>query len=172
MLRWKNLDLVSRVLKVSESKTEAGKGRPVPLTQPAWAALDLWASRFPDCKVEQFVFPACENGFIAPQRPIANWRTAWRHACRDAGLKGLRFHDLRHTAATKLLEQGTPIPVVAQILGWSASTAVRMAKRYGHIRPEVQRQALVAVATDEIQAAVNQIVHQAEREVEFKLPTD
>jgi hypothetical protein len=61
---------------------------------------------------------------------------------------------------------------VAQILGWSASTAVRMAKRYGHIRPEVQRQALVAVATDEIQAAVNQIVHQAEREVEFKLPTD
>jgi integrase len=52
----------------------------------------------------------------------------------------LRSLDLRHTAANKLLEQETPFPVLAQILGWSASTAVRIAKRYGHIRPEVQRQ--------------------------------
>ncbi|SRR5260370_38623175 len=53
-------------------------------------------------------------------------------------LEGLRFHDVRHCPATKLLERGTPLAVVAQILGWSASTAVRMAKRYGHIRPEAQ----------------------------------
>ena len=142
----------------------------MPLTQPAWAALDVWASRFPDRKSDQFVFPACENGHTDPERPVANWRAAWRHACREAALNGLRFHDLRHTAATKLLEQGTPIAVVSQILGWSASTAVRMSKRYGHIRPEVQRQALVAVATAEIQPDVNQIVHQAKREVESKLP--
>jgi integrase len=165
-LKWKNLDLANRVLRVGESETEAGKGRPVPLTQPAWAALDMWASRFPDRKPEHFVLPACENGRIDAQRPIANWRTAWRRACREAGLVGLRFHDLRHTAATKLLEQGTPIAVVAHILGWSASTAVRMAKRYGHIRPEAQRQALEAVATAEIQSTVNQIVHQAGSEVE------
>jgi integrase len=198
MLRWKNLDLANRVLTVAESKTAAGKGRPVPLTQHAWAALDLWSSRFPDRNLEQFVFPACENGRTDPARPIANWRTGWRRVtngiqcpachelqhpgekCRNQdcrsdirGLKsplaGLRFHDLRHTAATKLLEQGTPIAVVAQILGWSASTAVRMAKRYGHIRPEVQRQALEAVATTEIQPVVNQIVHQVEGEVESKL---
>jgi integrase len=168
LLKWKNLDLENRVLKVGESKTEAGRGRPIPLTQPAWAAMDVWASRFPDRNLQQFVFPACENGHIDPYRPVANWRTAWRRACVDAGLKGLRFHDLRHASATKLLEQGTPIAVVAQILGWSASTAVRMAKRYGHIRPEVQRQALASVATDEIQIAVNQIVHQAEGKVEFK----
>lgn len=169
LLKWKNLDLENRVLKVAESKTEAGKGRPIPLTHPAWAAMDVWASRFPDRNPEHFVFPACENGHLDLHRPIANWRTAWRRACFDAGLNGLRFHDLRHTSATKLLEQGTPIAVVAQILGWSASTAVRMAKRYGHIRPEVQRQALAAVATDEIQIAVNQIVHQAEGKVELKL---
>jgi integrase len=169
-LRWKNLDLANRVLRVGESKTAACKGRPIPLTLPAWAALDMWASRFPDRKPEHFVFPACENGRIDCQRPIANWRTAWRRACREAGLDGLRFHDLRHTAATKLLEEGTPIAVVAHILGWSASTAVRMAKRYGHIRPEVQRQALDAVATAEIRSAVNQIVHQVENTIESKLP--
>jgi hypothetical protein len=44
-----------------------------------------------------------------------------------------------------------------------------MTKRYGHIRPEVQRQVLDAVATIEIQPVVNQIVHQGEREVESKL---
>src|SRR5580765_5141454 len=87
----------------------------------------------------------------------------------NSSLAGLRFHDLRHTAATKLLKRGTPIAVVAQILGWSASTAVRVMKRYGHIRPEVQGQALAAVATTEIQPVVNQIVHQLEAEVESKL---
>lgn len=165
-LRWKNLDLENRVLKVGESKTDAGRARPIPLIQPAWAALDFWSSRFPDRKPADFVFPACENGRVDRARPISNWRTAWRHACREAGLIGLRFHDLRHTAATKLLEQGFPHAVVAQILGWSASTAVRMAKRYGHIRPEVQRRALEAVATEEFQSTVNQIVHQVENEVE------
>jgi len=62
-------------------------------------------------------------------------------------LTGLRFHDLRHSAATKMLENGVPIATVAQVLGWSASTAIRMAKRYGHIRPEAQRQALESIAT-------------------------
>jgi len=47
---------------------------------------------------------------------------------------------------------------------------VRMAKRYGHIRPEVQRQALDAVATAEIGPSVNQIVHQAGSEVESGRP--
>jgi hypothetical protein len=35
-----------------------------------------------------------------------------------------------------MVENG--VPTVAQVLGWSASTAIRMAKRYGRIRPDVQ----------------------------------
>ena len=120
-------------------------------------------------KARTFCLSRCENGHIDLERPVANWRTAWRRACRDSGLMGLRFHDLRHNAAAKLLEKGVPIAVVSQILGWSASTAVRMTKRYGHIRAEVQREALGAIATSEIQPNVNQIVHQAASEVESKL---
>ena len=117
------------------------------------------------------MFPACANGGIDAERPIANWRCAWRRACSQADLAGLRFHDLRYTAATKLLEQGTPFAVVAQILGlgWSAGTAVRMAKRYGHIRLEVQRIALSGIATDEIQLPVHQIDNQGEDAVESNL---
>jgi integrase len=188
-LKWSDVDLKNRILRVAESKTEAGRGRPIPLTQPAWAVLEMWASRFPNRMPEHFVFPTCENGRINPERPIANWRSAWRNVtkvihCPTCGqpqnpgitcnneeckvdirdikssIAGLRFHDLRHTAATKLLEQGTSFAIVAQILGWSASTAVRMAKRYGHIRPEVQRQALEGITTAGVQPSVHQIVHQ------------
>ncbi len=175
-LRWSDVDIGQRVLVVGRTKTEAGSGRPVPLTQPAWTALDMWASRFPKRQPDDYVFPACENGHIDPARPVANWRTAWHNvtsavecpkcgrrqaatgSCRNADCKaglrgiinplvGLRFHDLRHSAATKMLENGVPIATVAQVLGWSASTAIRMAKRYGHIRPEAQRQALESIAT-------------------------
>ena len=43
-----------------------------------------------------------------------------------------RFHDLRHTAVSRMLNAGTPITEVAKIVGWSASTMVLMTKRYGH----------------------------------------
>ncbi|MGC2517382.1 MAG: tyrosine-type recombinase/integrase, partial [Terriglobales bacterium] len=52
-----------------------------------------------------------------------------------------RFHDLRHTAVTRLLEAGIPYPVVASMMGWSAATAIRMAKRYGHIGSQALRDA-------------------------------
>jgi hypothetical protein len=41
-----------------------------------------------------------------------------------------------------MLEGGAPLSVVAAILGWSAATTVRMAKRYGHIGQVAQRQAV------------------------------
>jgi hypothetical protein len=117
-----------------------------------------------------------EFRIIDPARPIANWRTVWHNAtsavecpkcgklqaatdsCRNPECKadmrgiisclaGLRFHDLWHSAATKMLENGVPFATVAQVLGWSASIAIRMAKRYGHIRPEAQRHALESIAT-------------------------
>jgi hypothetical protein len=93
----------------SGCKKEAGNGRPVPLTRPDWAVLDFWSPHFPNRKPEHFVFPACETGHVAPERPIANWHTAWRRACDNAQLVGLRFHDVRHTAATKTLGARHPV---------------------------------------------------------------
>ena len=84
-------------------------------------------------------------------------------------LEGLCFHDLRHSTAIKLMEQGTPFALVTQILGWSASTAVRLIKRYGHIRPEARRQALTGAATEEIQTGVHQFVHQPGRALQSTL---
>jgi len=44
-----------------------------------------------------------------------------------------------------MLEAGVPLSVVASIMGWSASTTVRMAKRYGHIGHNAQRLAVDAL---------------------------
>jgi integrase len=61
-----------------------------------------------------------------------------------------RFHDLRHTAVTRLLEGGIPYPVVASMMGWSAATAIRMAKRYGHIGSHALREAADVLGRTEI----------------------
>ncbi|MDO8616866.1 MAG: tyrosine-type recombinase/integrase [Dehalococcoidia bacterium] len=56
------------------------------------------------------------------------------------GLPRQRFHDLRHAAATFLLAQGVPLRVVMEILGHSTITTT--ANVYGHVLPELQRDAM------------------------------
>lgn len=90
-----------------------------------------------------------------PVKPIGRWKEAWETAKARAGIH-CRFHDLRHTGCTRMLEAGVPFSVVATIMGWSASTTVRMTKRYGHIGQAAQRQAVEALSragfqTDEAQ---------------------
>ena len=46
-----------------------------------------------------------------------------------------------------MLEAGIPFSVVSDIMGWSASTAMRMAKRYGHIGNAARRQAVDKLAS-------------------------
>ncbi len=57
----------------------------------------------------------------------------------DLGLPAQRFHDLRHAAATFLIAQGVPLRVVMEILGHS--TIATTADTYGHVMPELQRDA-------------------------------
>jgi integrase len=71
-LKWKPIDLKARVLRVGKSKTEAGAGRFIRLTQSACAALDMWASKFANRKPEEYTFPAFENGNIDPSKPVSN----------------------------------------------------------------------------------------------------
>ena len=62
-----------------------------------------------------------------------------------------RFHDLRHTAVSRMLGAGVPIAKVAKIVGWSPATMVRMAARYGHFALEELRSAVECISRPEIQ---------------------
>lgn len=137
---------------MGRSKTASGTGRSIPLNDRATVTLTFWAERFPDQKPAHFVFPSERYGIsgnkrevhaykIDPTKPINSWKEGWESAKKTAGVI-CRFHDLRHTAVTRMLEGGIALPVVASILGWSAATTVRMAKRYGHIGHAAQRQAV------------------------------
>ena len=65
--------------------------------------------------------------------------------------------DQAEAAATRLLEGGTPLIVVASLLGWSASTTARMAKRYGHISHDTLAQAVRLLTPT---TAIEDLLHQ------------
>jgi Phage integrase family len=62
---------------------------------------------------------------------MTSWRSAWRSLRRAAGLRGVRFHDGRHTALTRLAEAGQPDWVIQAQIG---HVSPAMMKTYSHIR--------------------------------------
>ncbi len=152
-LKWWQIDLGNRTIRVGDSKTAAGRGRTVPLNDRATALARFWAELFPAREgIVHAVFPTERVGATGdaftphvsqtnPLRPIGSLKKAWATAKRTAAVN-VRWHDLRHSCCTRLLEQGVSLPIVGQILGWSPSTTVRMAQRYGHIGQGAQRHAM------------------------------
>jgi integrase len=83
-LRWRDVNLIDRMLTVRRSKTEAGE-RVIPLNNEAMSAiLELYkrAQTVGATDLNYYVFPACENDKIDPARPQTTWRTAWRKLTR------------------------------------------------------------------------------------------
>jgi integrase len=154
-LRWKQIDFVNWIIRVGESKTAAGRHREVPVNSRAKTVIKLWAEQFPDRQPEHFVFPTEHVGaggdkfdarikHTKPTVMVGSLKTAWKTAKKIARVTA-RWHDLRHTAVTRLLESGQTLPMVASIMGWSASTTVRMVQRYGHISTDARRAAMEAM---------------------------
>ena len=73
----------------------------------------------------EYLFPSPKDG----SRPIDDDVALWYRIRREAGLDDVRLHDLRHTFASHAVMQGTPLPVVAKLLGHSQTT---MTLRYAH----------------------------------------
>jgi integrase len=95
-LRWRNVDLFSRVASIERSKTDAGQ-RTIPLNGDAMAALARLLERarlVGSSEPDYFVFPACENLKIDPTQHQKSWRTAWRalvaETARRAGMEAAR----------------------------------------------------------------------------------
>ncbi len=72
-------------------------------------------------------------------KPLKHIRTAFKNACNRAGIKNLRFHDLRHTFATRLVLAGVDLASVSKLLGHSS---IQMTMRYAHPTPEVLKSAV------------------------------
>ena len=122
----------------------------MPLNIRATAVLREWAAGVSHRQSSDHVFPSeryGQNGSsyaTDPSRPMGSFKEGWELARKRAVVQ-CRFHDLRHTACTRLLEGGVPFALLAQIMGWSASSTVKMAKRYGHIGDDSLRHAMAVL---------------------------
>ncbi|MGD0264280.1 MAG: tyrosine-type recombinase/integrase [Candidatus Methylomirabilota bacterium] len=117
-LSWDRVDLAGREVRLTETKN--GRERRVPLTDHAHAVL----SRLRRTRAEEDgPFPSGPG-----KRP---WivASAFRRARTRAGLTAFRFHDLRHTYATRLVRTGADLITVARLLGHQD---LRMVLRYAH----------------------------------------
>ena len=85
------------------------------------------------------MFASCENGHFDAAKPQKSWRTSWRKLTAEAGLKGLRFHDLRHHAITELAEAGETDYTIQSIAG---HVSRRMLDHYCHVLLEPKKKAL------------------------------
>ena len=64
---------------------------------------------------------------------VSSFQSTWQRLVRRAGLKGLRFHDLRHEAISRFFEMGLNPMEVAAISGHKS---MQVLKHYTHIKPE------------------------------------
>ena len=70
---------------------------------------------------------------------VKDIKTSFKTACRNAKIAGVRIHDLRHTAATRMIEAGVDIMTVKEILGHSS---VEITMRYCHPSRETKARAM------------------------------
>jgi integrase len=130
--RWEHVDLGRKVWLIPTSKT--GKARRVPLSQPA---IDLLRKlpRFDKC---DWLVPNPET-----LKPFVSVKRAWMTARDEAKLWGLRIHDLRHSAASFMINGGVDLYAVGKVLGHADHKSTM---RYSHLANETLLAAVEAGA--------------------------
>jgi integrase len=153
LLRWRQVGLIEATITVGKSKTEGGEGRLVYLSTLAVQTLQNWRAQFPDAQPDHAVFPREAYGLkgkkftfggtvepykVFPDQPIGSWRTAWKSAKKAAGVE-CRWHDLRHSCASRLAAGGATDGTLQALLGWMSP---KMIEKYSHVRAEAKRKAV------------------------------
>ena len=129
-LKWADLNFKDRFISIENSKS--GDPRKVPMNSLVIETLKGLT------RTSDYVFPNSETG-----SSIKTVRTAFRTACKNAKIKGFRFHDLRHTAASRMVESGADLVTVSKILGHSS---IQMTMRYAHPSDQNKQRAVDALA--------------------------
>jgi len=135
-LRWRDVDFVKGFILIENSKS--GRSRKIPMNGLVFETLRAMN------RDREFVFENPET-----RTNIKDVKTAFKGACRrakkdpkdenDKGIEGVRFHDLRHTAASRMIEAGVDLVTVSKILGHAT---IQMTMRYCHPTPENMRRAV------------------------------
>jgi integrase len=131
---WAEFDLATGVWVKPSAHTKQRKLHRVPLSDPAVALLLTWQA-------------AASGGLVFPGqsgRPLTDVKRTWEAVRRQAGLEGVRLHDLRHTYASILASHGQSLPTIGAMLG---HTQAQTTARYSHLLDDPQRAAAKLVGT-------------------------
>ena len=135
-LTWKNVDLEAGLIHIVKAKS--GKPRFININRALQA-------EFSKLKAESngspYVLPNTVTG-----KPYASLYRCFIKACKSVGIEGLRFHDLRHTFATRLVQGGVDIETVRDLLGHHS---IVMTQRYTHSSHEMKQRAVEILAQKE-----------------------
>ncbi len=122
-LKWSNVDLKTAIITLEKTNTKSKKLRRIPInTVVRKLMLELKLKG----KGSEYVFLSSKG---IPYKKEDSLRQPFLGALRRAGIEGLRFHDLRHTAATRMIESGASIVAVSKILGHED---LKTTMRYAH----------------------------------------
>jgi integrase len=125
-LKWLDADFGRGLIQIRESKSD--KKRVVPMNATVRMMLASLKRK------SEFIFPSPKTG-----GRLDNIKKSFRRAVLMAELEDFRFHDLRHTAATRMADSGTDAFTLARILGHSD---IRMTARYTHATDSALRRAV------------------------------
>lgn len=125
---WGDVDWERCVLKLSDSKTGA---REVPLSPEALNALRALGPGAPQEPLIEVTYEALKG--------------AWKDACMRAGIRDLRIHDLRHTAATRLALKSGNVFLVKELTGHGSFASL---ERYINVTPDDVVKVLHAAPAD------------------------
>jgi len=121
-LEWSQVDMQRNVAWIHGDQAKAGKPIHVTLNATAIAVLTKQIGKNP------------KSVFSYKGRPIIQVNTkAWYKALKRAGIEDFRWHDLRHTWASWLTQNGVPLNVIQEMGAWESAEMVR---RYAHLAPE------------------------------------
>jgi integrase len=144
-LRWRDVDWAARRIRVrniyvrgehsSEGKSDLSTRRSVPLADRLAGELDRWSQRTLYGGDDDLVFAHPQLGVPVDGAKVSK---RFKAACTEAGVRQIRFHDLRHTFATRMAASGQPLRAIQEFLGHADITTTQIYAHYAPSAHEVQ----------------------------------
>ncbi len=124
-----DVDIERGIITVKGTTSKTGQTRYTPLNSEAIEVLSAWMEQ----TAGKLVFPG-KNG-----DRLNSAKSAWRKLMKDAKITNFRWHDMRHSFASRLVMAGIDLNTVRELLGHSD---IKMTLRYAHLAPEVRAAAV------------------------------
>jgi integrase len=123
-LAWESVDMGQASLAVTGSTAKSGKTRHIPLNAEALAVLKSWHKHTDGAGL---IFKSHTG------ERFDNIKKSFATTLRAANIQNFRFHDTRHSFASKLVMAGVDLNTVRELLGHAD---IKMTLRYAHLAPE------------------------------------